>query len=97
MERAERFTICVASLAVLLAGAAFSYAHLRQIDSWAVETFAGSVWRLAAERFSGYDCGATGWVAAAIIVVTALASGFVNFSKEPHQPATEAIRGNHHE
>jgi len=53
----------VVSLAVLLAGAAFSYAHLRQMDLWALKILAGSVWRLVAERFWAYDYGAAGWAA----------------------------------
>jgi len=96
MERGERITMWAVSLAVLLAGAAFSYAHLRRMDLWALKILAGSVWRLVAQRFCAFDYGAPGWVASAGLTLTALVSGVANLGKG-RRAVEEAIRGNDHE
>jgi len=85
-----------ASLAVLLAGAAFSYAHLRHSDLWAWKILAGCLWRLVAEQFWAYDYRAAGWAASVGLAVTVLVSGLANLEKG-RRTATEAIRGNDHE
>lgn len=101
MERVERITMWVASLAVLLAGAAFSYAHLRHIDLWALKILAGSVWRLVAARFWAYDyrtAHAAWWAALVVaLAVTIFVSGLANLERGRRRTATEAIRGNDHE
>jgi len=97
MEKAERITMWVASLAVLLAGAAFSYAHLRHSDLWALKIMAGSVWRMVAERLWAYDYRAAGWAVSVGLAVTVFVSGLANLEKGRRRAATEAIRGNEHE
>ncbi len=97
MERADRVTMWVVSLAVLLAGAAFSYAHLRQMDLWALKILAGSLWRVVAERFWAYDYGAAGWAASVVVTLMALVPGVANLEKGRGRAATGAIRGDGHE
>jgi hypothetical protein len=97
MERAERITMWAVSLAVLLAGAAFSYAHLRQMDLWALQTLAGSMWRLLAGRFWAYDCPAAGGAASVTLAVTALVPGLANLGTGWRRATTKALLGNDHE
>ena len=100
MERADRITMWVVSLAVLLAGAAFSYAHLRQMDLWALKILAGSVWRVVAERFWAYDyraARAACWAASVAPAVTMFVSDLANLEKRRRRVVPEAMRGNDHE
>jgi hypothetical protein len=56
----------------LLAGAEFSYAHLRQIGLWAVELVAQSVWRLACALASLVFPAGNAWIAPAALAVFVL-------------------------
>ena len=97
MERAERIVLWVTSLAILLAGTTFSYAHLRQIDPWAVDTFTTTVWRLVVERVSAFNYTGAGWMASLAVVLTSLVACVVSLGKGRKPAANEAFRGNGHE
>ena len=90
MERVERIILWIVLL-VLLAGATFSYAHLRQVDPWAVETLAESVCRWVTAQLGALDYGVAGCATSAVVALAGLASALANLGKRRKPALTEGV------